>query len=100
MLSLTSLSSNRPIAAAKAKAKKDPTKVQTLIFSKSKFKSAEDAKSWAKDNGYRADKVDETDQSYRIRQRPPRDFVQSSFRTITLTDGVKAVVGHLKKKGG
>jgi ClpP class serine protease len=76
-------------------AEKKPTVVQTLIFSKEKFTKAE-AKKWAKDHDYKSSGVDETEDSYRIRQRDPGDFVEGSFRTIELDDGVSAVVGHLK----
>ena len=72
--------------------------VQTLIFSKEKFETAEAAKAWAKAHDFRSDKVDETDESWRLRQRDPGDFQEGSFRTITLTEGVKAVIGRLKQK--
>jgi len=74
-----------------------PTVVQTLIFSKEVFKTAESAQTWAKEHDFQHDKVDETDDSWRLRQRDPGDFDPESFRTITLTTGVQAVVGHLKK---
>ncbi len=76
--------------------KRPPTTVQTLIFSKKRFKTADAARSWAKSHGHHAAKVDETEDSFRLRQRDPGDFVDGSFRTITLTNGVKAVIGHLK----
>lgn len=85
-----------PAPAPEAMKAEDPTTVQTLIFSKDKFDSADAAKKWAKDHDFRADKVDETDDSFRLRQRDPGDFKQESFRTISLKDGVQAVVGHLK----
>lgn len=73
-----------------------PTTVQSLIFSKERFKTADAAKAWAKKNNYRDSGVDETQDSWRLRQREPGDFDQDSFKTIELTDGVKAVIGHLK----
>jgi hypothetical protein len=72
------------------------TTVQTLIFSKDEFNRSE-AIEWAKDHDFIVNKVDETNASYRIRQKNPSSFEDDSFRTITLTDGVKAVVGVLKK---
>lgn len=72
------------------------TTVQTLIFDRAKFKSSESAVKWAKTHRFSADKVDETDSSFRLRQRDPDDFQKGSFRTISLTDGVQAVVGRLK----
>ena len=71
------------------------TTVQTLIFRKPKFTVAT-AKSWARRHDFRNDKVDETDASIRLRQRTPSDFQSESFRTITLTEGVQAVIGKLK----
>lgn len=76
-------------------AERPATVTQTLIFDKKKFGRAE-AIAWAKRNGKRFDKVDETEDSYRLRQREPGDFIADSFKTIDITDGVKAVVGHLK----
>ncbi len=73
------------------------TIVQTLIFSKEGFKTAEEAKRWAADHGFEDAKVDETGDSFRIRQRDPADFKDSSFRTIELTKGVQAVIGKLKE---
>jgi len=72
--------------------------VQTLIFSKDKFPTAESAKAWAKAHDFKSDKVDETEESWRLRQRDPGDFQEGSFRTITLTEGVKAVIGRLKER--
>lgn len=74
------------------------TAVQTLIFDKELF-TEEQAIQWAKDHGYRADKVDDTEGSYRLRQRDPSEFVDGSFRTIELTDGVQAVIGQLESEG-
>lgn len=71
-------------------------KIQTLIFSKDAFDSAAAAQAWAKQHAFRSDKVDETGDSYRLRQVDPSEFDESSFRTITITDGVKAVVGQPK----
>ncbi len=70
------------------------THIQTLIFSKGKF-SKEQAVKWAKDHDMKGG-VDETGDSFRLRQRDPGDFADGSFRTIDITDGIKAVVGHLK----
>jgi len=70
--------------------------VQTLIFSKDSFDSAQETKDWAKAHDFKSGKVDETGTSYRLRQRDPGDFDSDTFRTITITTGVKAVVGELK----
>ena len=71
--------------------------VQTLIFSKDVFRNRKDAVKWAKDNNFKSSKVDENDSSFRLRQREPGEFDSKTFRTISLTDGVQAVVGELKK---
>lgn len=76
------------------------TVVQTLIFSKEKFKTAEEVLRWAGEHGFDHDKVDETGESFRLRQREPGDFTDGSFRTIELTKGVAAVIGRLKEAAG
>jgi len=68
------------------------TEVQTLIFDNQDFDEKE-AVSWAKKGGFSASKVDETGTSFRIRQHLPTRYKKGSFRTITLSDGVKAVIG-------
>lgn len=68
------------------------TKVQTLICSKKRFEGANDAKKWANDHDFRSDKVDETEDSWRLRQMEPSMCREDSFRTINLDDGVDAVV--------
>lgn len=73
-----------------------PTETQTLILSKSRFSTSASAKAWAKRHNFKTDTIRETNESWRIRQRPPEDFVQTTFRTITLSSGASAVVGHLK----
>jgi hypothetical protein len=70
------------------------TVAQTLIFDKKKF-TREQAIRWAKGHNFKADKVDETENSYRLRQRAPGDFAR--MRTISITDGVQMVVGVLKQ---
>jgi hypothetical protein len=68
------------------------TEVQTLIFDPELFNKTE-AKRWAKESGFKATKIDETRDSYRIRQKDPRSFKKTGFRTIDITEGVKAVIG-------
>lgn len=69
------------------------TEIQTLIFDKEKFTESE-ASQWLKDNGFANSGVDETGSSYRYRQKDPSEFTR--MRTISLTSGVKAVVGPTK----
>lgn len=75
------------------------TEIQTLIFSKDKFKTKQQVKDWLKKHDFHAIKeLDETSTSFRARQKNPGEFVPGSFRTITITDGVKAVIGKPKTK--
>jgi hypothetical protein len=82
---------------------KQTTTIQTLILSKEVFKSLDAAKKWIKDHDFKTTHQgkgpDETDTSYRFRQRSPGDFIANSFRTIQFqgTKGVQAVIGRLKK---
>jgi len=68
------------------------TKIQTLIFSKDAF-TEKSAKGWAEKNDFKYGSVDEKDLSFRLRQHNPDDFKKDTFRTIDITDGVKAVIG-------
>lgn len=79
------------------KKQRETTEVQTVICSKDKFDSAEAAAKWCTDHDFKADKVDETDDSYRFRQFDPGRCQDDSFRTIDITDGVKAVICRPKK---
>jgi len=84
------------LSARERAEERPPTTIQTLIFLKEKFKTAEAAKKWAADHDFKSDKVDETKDSFRLRQKDPEDFDSNSFRTIDLEEGVKAVIGRLK----
>lgn len=94
---------SRPLSDEEIKAQ-DGFVIQSLIFPKDKWKSKADAQKWAKDHGYKTE-VDETETSYRMRQREPDDF--SKLRTICINPSndtdladckVKAVGGPLKSK--
>lgn len=73
------------------------TEIQTLIFDKKKFTQKE-AEEWLKKHNFKYGKVDEKDESFRFRQKDPESFDQSSFRTITITDGINAVIGKPRKE--
>jgi ADP-ribose pyrophosphatase YjhB (NUDIX family) len=73
------------------------TKIQSLIFSKDKF-NTKSAKSWAEKHKFKFGKVDETTNNLRIRQHSPTNFLKTSFRTIGITNGIKAVIGCPVKK--
>lgn len=66
-----------------------PMKIQSLIFDKQHF-TQEKATAWARSHGYRSG-VDETGESYRMRQADPSKY--DKMRTIDITTGIKAVVG-------
>ena len=71
------------------------TRIQTLIFPLAQFSEKKAAK-WARDHGFRIQKIDLTSQSIRIRQQPVELFTKGSFRTITLpsrTGTIRAVIG-------
>lgn len=91
MLVAAGLKSAPKPARVRKEVKKDSMQMQALIFSKDMFKSSEEAKRWAADHGFKDSKVDETENSYRLRQRNPGAF--KTMRTISLTNGVKGVVG-------
>jgi len=74
-----------------------PSTVQTLIFDKTVFKTAEAARAWAKRHDFHFGKVDETEDSFRLRQEEPEELQEGSFRTMVLTRGVKAVIGRQKR---
>ncbi len=67
------------------------TEVQSLIFDREYFTLAK-AKSWAKRNNFRYGRPDQKENTIRIRQQDPKLFRPSTFRTISLTDGVKATI--------
>jgi len=89
------------------------TTVQTLVFPKNKWDSLEDCRKWLSDHDFKTG-VDETDSSWRFRQRNPGDFAEGgmdngqTFATICIlpndvaasadTCRIKAVVGVLKKE--
>ena len=72
------------------------TTVQTLIMSKTVFKTAQAARKWARDHKFKTTKMDETGTSFRFRQREPGDFKPRSFRTTSIARGVSIVIGRLK----
>lgn len=70
--------------------------VQSLLFDKDKF-TTDKARMWAKEHGFRTDKVDITENKVRLRQKMPSQF--KDFRTISFSNGIKAVVaGNMKSK--
>lgn len=73
---------------------RQPTTVQSILVSRARFPSLSGASRWVRSHGYSDDDADVSDDDWRFRQRAPTTFYPGSFRTIELTRGVKAVVGH------
>lgn len=71
------------------------TTIQTLIFDKEVFESEAEAREWASDHYFHNAKVDETTDSFRLRQLNPSQFDENSFRTIEIRRGIKAVIGKI-----
>lgn len=70
--------------------------MQTLVLDKERFPTQAAANRWVRSHNFHVAKVDETEGSWRYRQREPGDFRRGSFRTINIAEGVKAVTGRLQ----
>jgi len=77
------------------KTKVDDLKPQELIFDKERF-TLTLAKEWAEEKGFKSDPVDEFEDSIRIVQSPLEKFIEGSFKTIDIEQGVKIIKGRLK----
>lgn len=66
-------------------------KIQSLQFDKNKF-NREQARNWAKGQGFSISKTDDVKKHIRIRLKSPKLFNKASFKTIQLTDGVSATI--------
>ncbi len=74
---------------------RDPASVQTLVFSKDKFETVAAVRKWISEHEpFKANKIDETGESFRVRQVAPSTFKEGSFRTIDIDTGIKAVIGR------
>lgn len=71
------------------------TAIQSLVFDKRVF-SARSARSWAASHGFRAGKTEDLLNTIRLRQRQPGQFLDGTFRTIPLDDGVQAIIASPK----
>jgi hypothetical protein len=67
-------------------------RTQSLLFDRSAGWTIEKAKEWAKKHGYKAGKVDVTDQYVRLRQLNPKGFTVK--RTVPFGKGIRAVVAR------
>lgn len=71
---------------------KKGSKIQSLILSKSQYPTVSSAKKKVKELGFKSSKVDKTDNTIRFRQIPPNKCIQGRFATISITNGVQAVI--------
>ncbi len=76
------------------------TEIQTLIFPKEFWDSEAAVKDWLRKHDFKTE-LDETETSYRARQRDPGEFQEDSFRTICLDETksgcrISAVIGRKK----
>jgi hypothetical protein len=69
------------------------SEVQTVLFDRRAWSKAA-AVAWLRHHGYDAAKVDTTEHYHRFRQHDPHHYVPGSFRTISFSSSVKAVVGR------
>lgn len=69
------------------------SEVQTVLFDRRAWSKAA-AETWLRHHGYDARKVDTTEHYHRFRQHDPYLYVPGSFRTISFTSSIKAVVGR------
>lgn len=84
--------------AIEAMANPRKTDLQTIIVSKDRASTRKQAEKIADKHAKRAIYTSrETGRSWRFRQRPPGDFVKTSFRTVKVDPGVSLVFGTLKR---
>lgn len=70
--------------------------VQTIIISKKKVKTEEEARKLVAKFGGEPKKVDQTEESWRFRQREPSEFTEGGFKTFQPVTGISIVYGKLK----
>lgn len=73
-----------------------PGNLQTIIISKEKAKTADEAKAIAKEVGATHLEPEETTDSWRFRQRNPSDFIDDKYGSKKLPNGATLVYGTLR----
>lgn len=68
-----------------------------MLFSRRVF-TRQGAKDWAREHGFFYGDVDSKPNTWRLRQGQPEAYGKGYFRTITLTTGIKAVIGVAKER--
>jgi hypothetical protein len=69
-------------------------RIQSLVFDRETFPTMGSVRAWVIEHEFYDDKIHGTDHSWRVRQHDPMNFQSDSYRTITLTDGVQAIVAR------
>ena len=69
--------------------------VQSILIDKSKF-TKKQAETWVSKHNRKIQKVGITDKYYRFRQMAPSKFIKTSFKTIIIKEGIKAIIGRFK----
>jgi hypothetical protein len=81
--------------------KEGSSEVQSLVLSKEKFKTKEEANKWITDHDFKIKEgaPDEKENTWRYRQFDPAECEKDSFGTKDMTEGVQAVYCVKKSKG-
>lgn len=69
--------------------------MQSIVFDRTLF-TPEEARSWARANGYKSTSVDIQPNTVRIRQSDPSGFVRGSYLTHVLDNGVALITAEKK----
>ena len=77
--------------AIQIKYKNKPFKVQSIIFNKNNW-NKKTASTWIKKNHHYHNKIDSTQTSLRFRQANPKHFIQSTYRTKKLENGISLIL--------
>ena len=78
----------------------EPTRVQSLLFSRAVFPTAADARRWAERHDFSVVLgVDRTKDNWRLRQEDPKGFDPDTFRTIPFREGVQAIIASPRPAG-
>lgn len=68
------------------------TQVQSFIFNKNHY-TLKQAVEWLKKYHFKYSNIDEKENTYRFRQADPKHF--KTLRTITVREGLQAIVGYI-----
>jgi hypothetical protein len=74
----------------------DEKAIRLLEFDRDVFKNREAVESWLSTNGYESDEVKERELFYTVYQRSKEEFIEGTFKTTSLDEGVFATKGSLR----